>query len=397
MFDFDDMRKARLGLVAPFLLVWVASIACQSSRNNSNHNVADGGRTDSGDASVDDATTAPEPQRFELVPEVQLVPALNGQFTFDVIGFDPIGAVPFAVQWSSVHSDVATMDSSGVATAHTWGSTRIQAHGPEGELLGEALLIVAEPVADALLIDDSDVLLAQELLSPDDTPLDELVFRSLLATSTAPVVGEAIMATGKSQIGGIVTAVTPTETGYDVHWRAVPPDALFETLVLDEDIPMEVVELPSNVALLGPSCSTANIGLFTATLTKQVNLTNTLRFEQRRTNANGWERAVVHGSIKGGIGIDAELSGGVSANATWCSHVTTVRPSLSPWKCSQGQTYKVLLAPCFASRRTALLRWMSDSEPREIPKVSLFLSPPWPRTLMGLCTAMPSHQRSVLV
>ena len=160
-----------------------------------------------------------------------LTPGAATTFTARVL--DASGnALDLPVTWQSSRTAVG-IDAAGVATAGpNVDSTLITAN--VGDIRSApVMVIVAQPVADARLIADDDVLADPQPI--DDTQSGRVGsrFRTTIG-GAAPTVGQVLLAGGEKGVSGRVISVEPTTGGQSVVFEVVGLDGLFRELKIDE-------------------------------------------------------------------------------------------------------------------------------------------------------------------
>ncbi len=154
------------------------------------------------------------------------------------------------VKWSSSHPDVVSVDSNGkVKVLSLAGSALITAEA-DGKK-ATALVMVAQPVQGAVLIDDSQVVSEVEAVDPD-APIDVGWQYTVTLEGVSLSPGDIVLSTGEAPVGGRVVQVNTSGDTSVVTIELVPVDELFSELQINETIPLKVEDLavPDRIASL---------------------------------------------------------------------------------------------------------------------------------------------------
>ena len=171
-----------------------------------------------------------------LLTEVGASRKLTAQ-AFDSAG-NPVGGSP---TWSS--NDPATVEvaADGTLTARAIGSAQVTA-SVDGVTSAPALVVVATPVAGAILVSDEQI-----VGEPVVTDANADTYQVTL-TGLSPKVGDVLIGTGGKPLGGRVAAVD----GQTATMELVPPGELVTDLELTEviDLSRAPIQIPADIARL---------------------------------------------------------------------------------------------------------------------------------------------------
>ncbi|GDX83223.1 hypothetical protein LBMAG42_50340 [Deltaproteobacteria bacterium] len=139
------------------------------------------------------------------------------------------------VVWSSSNPAEVAVDANGNVTALSdVGAARIVAL--VGDQEAEALVVIAQPAANAELVADAQVV--GEVVLADEDGLPPFTYRAQL-TSVDVKVGEPIVATEGSRIAGTVTKVTEAADGTTiVDWESGPLAEVLDDFAFDLEFPI---------------------------------------------------------------------------------------------------------------------------------------------------------------
>lgn len=211
--------------------------------------------------------------RLEIHPGAFLLPGSGTTQELEVWAFDANGnrTSPGAVTWSSSKSQVLTVSPDGLATALAdAGSSHVTV--TSGGLVSPPVIgLVATVGAGSLLVDDENVLPAPstgaallripaDLQAPSEpnviVPVDINApyvpgwLYKVYLQGLNPAVGQLVIGTGESPIGGRVVSTSPYADGVEVTLSLVPLDELLPGLSIDETLSLAYVpiEVPAAIA-----------------------------------------------------------------------------------------------------------------------------------------------------
>lgn len=186
--------------------------------------------------------------RIEVVPGAALLTAAGATQAFEAQVFDAAGDPTNApVTWSSNDPAVLEIDADGLATAQAIGSAMITASA-NGVGSLPTLVVVAQPAADPVLLDDAQILSLPEPVDP--AAAYEPGWQYTVRVQNASVQpGDVVIGTGARPLAGRVLQVQDlgTESMLTVELMALAE--LFTSLRIDERIPL--VEIDTNGAGAG--------------------------------------------------------------------------------------------------------------------------------------------------
>jgi hypothetical protein len=153
---------------------------------------------------------------------------------FDADGVELAGAT---LTWTSSDERVATVDATGTVRAvGPIGSAVVVASAGDVSSNG-ALVVVAKPVAGAVVLDDAQV---SDPVAVDPIEAFDLgwKFRVTLEGVPAPPAGAVLMTSGDKPVGGRVVSSVTTAQGVDVLLEVMPLDDAFDELVMKARVPL---------------------------------------------------------------------------------------------------------------------------------------------------------------
>lgn len=147
------------------------------------------------------------------------------------------GAAP--VVWSSSDPTQVSVDDEGNVTALTdLGGALIYAAA--GDRTTPVAVLIAQPVAGAVLVSDAQVVSAPQALGdPSAIPGNGDRYRVSLTGIDAPPPGTILLATGGAEIGGRVLTSSATASGIDVEFELVPLPEMLARYSFSFEIPID--------------------------------------------------------------------------------------------------------------------------------------------------------------
>ena len=179
---------------------------------------------------------APEVTRhLEVSPGAILLTAVGESETLTVSVFDDDGQPVFApVEFSSSRPEVVSVSETGEVTAGAGvGSAQIVV-ATDDALEVAVMVVVADPVADALLIADEQVVSGPDLVDPDAELAPGLELRFVFSDIGVPLAGTSVIGTGELPVGGRVVSAAAVAGGVEVVLEAVAARELFDAYAIDE-------------------------------------------------------------------------------------------------------------------------------------------------------------------
>ncbi len=198
----------------------------------------------------------PQPQagpavRIEIAPSAVLLTAAGTTRQLVAVGYDADGnETEVDVTWSTSDASVAAIAADGTLTAaNDAGSAQVVARA--GTLASPpALVVVAQPVAGAVLVEDEQLVSGPVAVSPDDEYGVGWRYSVRLRGMGAPAPGTVLLAAGGAPIAGRVVDVAPAGSDIDVTLELMPLPELFERLVIDETIPLDADDAQLEASLV---------------------------------------------------------------------------------------------------------------------------------------------------
>jgi hypothetical protein len=187
--------------------------------------------------------------RIEVTPGAQLIAGVGQTQTLEAKAFDAQGNVVAGVpiQWESSDTSVARVDASGVMTGIGLGATHVRAR--VGTVKADAQVLVAEPVAGAILVDDSRIVSIE-------TPAEQAAFavesryRVVISGSQPIAVGATVIATQSKPVVGKVVEATAVGSNTALVLEVRPLNEVFSNLRFRQAIALKdvPVTIPTAVA-----------------------------------------------------------------------------------------------------------------------------------------------------
>lgn len=172
--------------------------------------------------------SAPTVARVVITPGAQLLTASGESRTLTAQAYDASGdPLDAPISWSSSDDGAVTVDEAGVVTSvAALGSALITASA-QGVDSFPASIVIAQPVAGAVLLADDDV-----VSGPGPaTTAGQLQVTVRDATALSP--GTIVLPSGSAAVAGRVETLEPSSGGTLVTYTPLPPQQLFERLSLD--------------------------------------------------------------------------------------------------------------------------------------------------------------------
>jgi hypothetical protein len=177
---------------------------------------------------------------LEVVPGTLLLEGLGGAQQLVVFQVDATGnRTAVAATFESSNPSVVAVTPAGLATALSGlGSSQITAHA--GNLTSAPVLaLVAQPVAGAMLVSDDQIEGAMTPVDPDAPYTLGWQYRVRLR-GAAPAVGQVVLGTGASPLGGRVVSVADAGGGKaDLVLELLPLSGMFAAISINQQIPLD--------------------------------------------------------------------------------------------------------------------------------------------------------------
>ncbi len=192
--------------------------------------------------------------RVVIRPGALLLTAEGETATLTAEVLDSSGAsVDTEVAWASSDPTLVAVDATGQVTiTGPLGSALVTATA-DGISSFPTTVIVAQPVSDAVLLHDDQVVTPPAAVSGSADPARLLV---VVSGPDDLEPGDVVIGAEELGIGGVVESVTPTPSGYEVVYEPRPPQALFDELLIDVNVDLgsapvvPVDELEGRVAVV---------------------------------------------------------------------------------------------------------------------------------------------------
>ncbi|HEX7001482.1 MAG TPA: Ig-like domain-containing protein [Trueperaceae bacterium] len=137
------------------------------------------------------------------------------------------------VTWSSSDPQLVSVNPEGeVTVTGPLGTAQVTATA-KGVTAFPATVVVAKPVDGAILLHDEDVISASVGVEGTSDPVRQ---RIVLRPEVDPQPGDVIIGAEELTIGGVIETVIPNDGGTEVVYRPLPPQELFEQLIVDVDV-----------------------------------------------------------------------------------------------------------------------------------------------------------------
>lgn len=186
---------------------------------------------------------------LEISPSAVLLPGAGAQRQLTAYSVDALGnRTPVLATFTSSDPDLISVSASGLLTANAGlGSSQITAHA-NGLTSPPALVLVARPVAGALLLSDDHVVGPPVPVDPNADYA--LGWRERFhVRGVVPAVGQIVVGTGGLAIGGRVTAVGPPAGGVvEVEYELVALSELFEAIAVNQTLSLTHAVITSTAA-----------------------------------------------------------------------------------------------------------------------------------------------------
>jgi hypothetical protein len=188
---------------------------------------------------------------LEIRPGAVLLPGTGAQQQLTVYSVDAAGQrTAVSATFQSSDPEVVSVSSGGLATALTaLGSSHVIAQA-NGLTSAPVLVVVAQPAAGALLVSDDQVVGTPVPLVPDAPYRPGYQYRVQLRLAD-PAVGQVVLGTGASPVGGRVVSVTDAGPGLkDVVLELLPLSGMFTALSINQRIPLAQAQstVPAGIA-----------------------------------------------------------------------------------------------------------------------------------------------------
>ena len=163
---------------------------------------------------------------------------------------EPIAAT---VAWSSSKPANVDVGAKGLATSHVAVGSAVITASADGVTSAPVLVVVATPVAGAVLVADNQIVGAPELLDPNVVEMEVGVRYTVTLRGIAqPAVGAIVLAAETAPVAGRVVEVQNVNGDWRVTLEVVPLKEYFSDLVIDEELDLANVEpiIPEKIASL---------------------------------------------------------------------------------------------------------------------------------------------------
>ena len=192
-------------------------------------------------------------RQLDVNPRTILLTTTGESYQLEVGVFDmdenPVSA---PVSFRSTRPEVVSVSATGEVTAlGPVGSAKVIV-ATDGALNVAVLVMVADPVEGALVINDEQVESGPELVDPEAELAPGMEIRLVISGINLPIPGTPIVGTGGRAVGGRVLSATPVAGGVEVVLQAVHNGELFDAFAVNETLSAAEaqVELNPDVAAL---------------------------------------------------------------------------------------------------------------------------------------------------
>jgi hypothetical protein len=231
--------------------------------------------------------------KIEISPNAVLFTA-SGELktlTAQVFGADN-QPLELKVNWTSANPAVTINDTGEIQTTTNVGSSVITAEA--GGVSAQIIVVIAEPVAGAKLISDSQILSEPEPVIPDQPVLVGSQLKVKLAAIPDLVPGTVLLASEAKPVAGKVISVVPRGEHLDVVFEALPIKMLFSKFNVSGELNSTIREEQTFTATAQPLLSSQadpnefKLGPFTCTTSSSISiiggtLTTKIEFPFRMT------------------------------------------------------------------------------------------------------------------
>lgn len=182
------------------------------------------------------------PARIEIAPASALLTGEGETKPFEARVYDAAGALTTAqVSWTTSDSATVAIDDGGLATASAGlGSAMITASTNGVESI-PALVLVAEPAGDPVLLDDEQITTLPEPVDPDADYGPGWQYR-VRVQNAAVQAGDVVIGTGERPLAGRIVQSEEVGTETEVTVELVALSELFTHLEVEERIPLVEIE-----------------------------------------------------------------------------------------------------------------------------------------------------------
>ena len=208
----------------------------------------------------------PVASRIEAAPRAVLLVGVGDDRKLSARLLSADGA-PFAgvIGWASSDPAVVSVDSVGTVRALvSAGSARVTASS--GSLQSASILItIAQPMAGAMLLADSQIISGPTAVDPTATPTASNAYEVVLPGAPALSVGMLVIASESANVAGRVVSVIPEGANQRVRLVAVPPNQLFSDLDFKDTVDLAPLpfEIPPDLAASYDIVQTGRTFVFT--------------------------------------------------------------------------------------------------------------------------------------
>lgn len=155
--------------------------------------------------------------------------------------------VPASFTWSSSDPSVISVDGNGLITANAGlGSAQITAQS--GGKTATMIVMVAQPVAGAILVSDAQVAAPPQPVDPDASFSVGYHYTVTLQDVNTPPIGAVLLGSETMPIAGRVVAATPEGTQIVVTLEVVTLGEVFTQVSLNETVALTSLTIPPDVS-----------------------------------------------------------------------------------------------------------------------------------------------------
>lgn len=189
--------------------------------------------------------------RLEIAPSAVLLTDAGATRQLVAIGYDASGnQTEVNVTWNTSDASVAAIDADGTLTAGSdVGSAQVTASA--GALAAAPVLVlVAQPVAGAVLVEDEQLVSGPVAISPDEEYGVGWRYSVRLSGLDAPPAGTVLLAAGGARIAGRVVETAQAGSDIDVTLELMPLPEMFDRLMINETIALDANDAQLDASLV---------------------------------------------------------------------------------------------------------------------------------------------------
>lgn len=182
-------------------------------------------------------TTSPAISSIQISPGSLLLTEDSQNALLEAHAYDAKGnEIESSFTWFSSNPSVISVDEDGLITRNSGsGSATITAQS-DSIISNTAVILAAIPAADAIQVNDDQVIGNFTLVDPDVPWGPGVQYTVTLTGITVPEIGAVLVGTGEQPIGGRVVSASTDGSSVQVTLEVVGLDELFDELVINESM-----------------------------------------------------------------------------------------------------------------------------------------------------------------